>query len=90
MTDIVRVLRILEYVGPREWVETTLEKGAVPANGSHRIDDNKVIRSATLGEFPEVLLHDQEWKYGSCETVSKDNDRTWKTPFLRDMLGSRS
>jgi hypothetical protein len=55
MSDIVRVLRILEYVGPREWIETTLLKGAVPANGEHRLADNSVIRSAIIGQYPEIL-----------------------------------
>jgi len=32
MSDIVRVLRIIEYVGEREWVENTLKKGSIPAD----------------------------------------------------------
>lgn len=56
MTDIVRVLRILEYVGPRDWVEKTLSQGGVPARGEHRVaQHNGVIRSAVLGDYPEIL-----------------------------------
>jgi len=55
MADIVRVLRILEYVGDREWVETTLMRTAVPCNGEHKINDNCRIRSAVIGQYPEIL-----------------------------------
>lgn len=59
--DIVRVLRILEYVGPRSWVEQTLARTAVPLNGqapNGRLAapwTKGVIRSAMLGSFPEIL-----------------------------------
>lgn len=55
MTETVRVLRILEYVGPREWVEMTLAKGGVPSNGEYRAHSGAVIRSAIIGQFPEIL-----------------------------------
>jgi len=54
MTDIVRVLRILEYVGPREHIEHTLAIGAVPTNGERRYG-NSIIRSAIIGQYPEIL-----------------------------------
>ena len=57
-SDIVRVLRILEYVGPREWVETTLAQGAVPANGQYTVGQSQFkqcIRSAVIGQYPEIL-----------------------------------
>lgn len=54
MTDIVRVLRILEYVGPREAVERTLTMNAVPVNGESRFKD-LTIRSAVVGTYPEIL-----------------------------------
>lgn len=53
--EIVRIIRVMEYVGTRSWVEKTLNGGAVPANGVHVIDGVGEIRSATLGQFPEVL-----------------------------------
>jgi hypothetical protein len=54
-SDIVRVLRILEYVGPREWVEHTLNKGGVPATGQIHLSETQCIRSAILGTYPEIL-----------------------------------
>jgi hypothetical protein len=40
--DRVRVLRVIEYEGPRDWVEM-------------RLGDGKVIRGATVYQFPVVL-----------------------------------
>lgn len=54
MSDRVRILRVLEYEGPREWAERTLTGGAVPTNGEYR-GGNFVIRSAILGQFPEIM-----------------------------------
>lgn len=70
MTDIVRVLRILEYVGPRADVEYTLKNNAVPSNG--QVDmGHLTIRSAIIGEFPEILANKgnqrSDMEYGSCE-----------------------
>jgi hypothetical protein len=53
-SDIVRVLRILEYIGPREDVERTLTMGGVPANGQLQLG-TLVIRSAVLGQYPEIM-----------------------------------
>lgn len=66
MTDIVRVLRILEYTGPHDWVEKTLSSGAVPANGQYTLLKGEAvnppikgydwcIKSAVVGQFPEIL-----------------------------------
>jgi hypothetical protein len=51
MSDLIRVLRLLEYVGPREQVEETLKRSIKGTFRAGRI----IIRSATLGDFPEVL-----------------------------------
>jgi hypothetical protein len=56
--DRVRVLRVLEYEGPRSWVETTLDKRAV--KGAHAFSataGNCVIREAMVGEVPVILAH---------------------------------
>lgn len=53
-SDIIRIVRILEYIGPREQLEYSLSKTAVPLNGQHIYGDC-CIRSATLGSFAEVL-----------------------------------
>ena len=48
--DIVRVLRILEYVGPRAWVEATLEARGVKEKRS--MQHNAWISEAFLERFP--------------------------------------
>lgn len=50
--NTVRVLRVIEYVGPREWVESTIEKSVV---GTRQIDKDKKIHAATIGLYPEYL-----------------------------------
>lgn len=51
--DRVRVLRILEYVGPRSWVEKTMEANAV--KGTHHLGHGQWIKEAILGDYPEML-----------------------------------
>jgi hypothetical protein len=58
----VRIVRILEYVGTREWLETTLNKGAVPANGQYVVNNECYIKSATIGSFAEILEEAQNGK----------------------------
>jgi hypothetical protein len=45
----------MEYVGTREWVEQTLQSGAVPSTGAKRLSNTNIIRSAIVGQYPEVL-----------------------------------
>lgn len=52
MTDIIRVIRIISYEGPRDWVERTVVNSI---HGERRVNDNCVIKAATLGTFPEIL-----------------------------------
>lgn len=52
MEDKVRVLRIIEYVGPRKWVEDCV---AGSIHGTKNFDKNSTIRGVTIGEFPEIL-----------------------------------
>jgi hypothetical protein len=59
MSDKVRVLRVIEYVGDREWVETTLKQGI---NGTKEffsdfngIKCKNIIKSAIIDSFPEIL-----------------------------------
>lgn len=49
--DQVRVLRLIEYVGPREWVESTLERSV---KGTRHVGKG-TIRAVTLGDYPEIL-----------------------------------
>ena len=64
MTEIIRVLRVLEYVGPRHIVEDTLRRGGVPANGEHTVAIRRGdppasgtlrISSALIGTFGDVV-----------------------------------
>ena len=53
MVEIIRVLRVLEYEGPREWVEKTLSERCI--KGERSISDKAVIREAIVGETPTVM-----------------------------------
>lgn len=57
MSDKVRVLRILEYVGDREWVEEALKRCQVPVDGIKVFggDNQNIIKSCTIDKFPEIL-----------------------------------
>lgn len=59
MTDIVRVLRIIEYTGPRQMVKDQIANSL--QNGEKRIG-SMTIRIATVGGYPEVL-----GRSGDCE-----------------------
>lgn len=53
MEDIVRVLRIVEYVGPRRAVEKRVSESL---HGSKYIpNEDLTITSTTLGTYPEIL-----------------------------------
>jgi len=73
--ETVRVLRVVEYVGPRHRVEETVARSI---QGEKRIRD-LVIRAATIGSYPEII--------GAERTVQADNNSTPKllctgTPHL--------
>ena len=53
MEDIIRVIRILEYTGPRSWVEKTIAGNII--KGSQKFGGDKIIREAILGDFPEIV-----------------------------------
>lgn len=59
--DKVRVLRIIEYVGDREWIEMTLRQSSIPNDGikdfhSHEHPEWKnTIKSCIVDKFPEIL-----------------------------------
>jgi hypothetical protein len=56
--DTIRILRVIEYVGPRDLVEAQVaqsihgEKRITPRDGGGR---EVVIKAATLGAYPEIL-----------------------------------
>lgn len=56
--DIVRVFRIIEYVGPRMWVEDAVRRSV----SFRAFETNKYIQGVTLGTFPEILARASEGK----------------------------
>ena len=52
MEEKVRVLRVIEYVGPRSWVEQTVARSI---HGTMVVGSDKEIRAATIGTYPEIL-----------------------------------
>lgn len=52
MEDIVRVLRVLEYTGPRSQVEKQINSSL---HGERQGFVGVTIRAATLGNFPEII-----------------------------------
>lgn len=50
--DTIRILRVVEFTGPREQVERQV---ANSLHGEKRLSNGVVIRVATLGAFPEIL-----------------------------------
>jgi len=61
MSDRVRIMRIVIYDGPREWVERTVERSI---NGVRVIDPRdtvpKIISGFTLTQFPEIIKQHEE------------------------------
>ena len=50
--DKVRVLRIVEYEGDREWVEKTVKNSI---HGEKMVGTDRKIRVATIGVYPEIM-----------------------------------
>jgi hypothetical protein len=53
MPDIIRIIRVLEYTGEREALETHLRQRFV--KGWQQANAGIVIREAMVGDFPEVV-----------------------------------
>ena len=58
--DTIRVLRVIEYVGPREAVEELISKSIHGERCYMRNGKDIVIRAATLGTYPEILNPQEE------------------------------
>lgn len=59
--DKVRVLRIIEYTGPRDKVEDQVARSL---HGEKRFTSGVVIKAVTVGGYPEILdalITDDEW-----------------------------
>jgi len=46
--DVVTVVRMLEYTGPRAWVEATLRASHVPLRGQAKFQTGGAIRSGLV------------------------------------------
>lgn len=55
--DLVRVLRIIEYTGPRKRVERQIQESL---HGTKNCGFGLVIRAATIGTYPEILNSEKE------------------------------
>ena len=52
MADIIRVLRVIEYTGPRDKVEDQVARSL---HGEKRLPNGVTIKAATVGAYPEML-----------------------------------
>lgn len=57
MSDIIRVLRVLEYVGERSEVENALKRSI---KGTRIVNTKLTINAATIGDFAEILKTQKE------------------------------
>jgi len=71
--DIVRVLRVVEYVGTREWVEETVKRSL---HGTRVVEGYGTITAATLGAFPEVLTRAKEVNQDEVKDVSATGSKS--------------
>ena len=59
-SEVVRVLRVVEYVGDREWVEWQVAHSIqgekeVDSTLSNNPHGKGIIKAATIGIYPEIL-----------------------------------
>lgn len=53
--DVVRVTRVIEYVGPRAWVEQSIANSVVrPFGPAFHLSKDRLIREVSVSE-PEIL-----------------------------------
>lgn len=74
MSDKIRVLRVLEYVGPRDLVEDHLNQRHLKGQVKFRAgpDGRHVhIRESLLAEFPELLTEESQ-EAGASQIVAPD------------------
>lgn len=53
--DVVRVLRVIEYVGPRNDVERCVANSIQGQRTFGRVGAEVTIKAATIGTYPEIL-----------------------------------
>lgn len=91
--ETVRVLRVLEYVGPRKWVESTLEANYV--KGTKHFQNGGRIRDGIIGNWPESLGADPSGevtrlltRLAMKESISPEEWLTYKDE-AKKILGER-
>ena len=52
MSDIIRVLRVVEYIGERAEVEKVIN---LSVKGTRIVNDKLTINAVTVGDFAEIL-----------------------------------
>lgn len=57
MSDQVRVLRVLEYVGEWEEVQTAVARSI---HGERVVNEKLTIKAATVGVYPDILAMEKE------------------------------
>lgn len=72
MSDKVRVLRVLEYVGDREWVDEQIAKRGVKVSFVMR-NGRGMIREAIIGDVVELLDDNESDAYNKkfAESLEK-------------------
>ena len=74
---IVRVLRVIEYIGTEEWVHSQIEKRQVKGSRAVVVDGtySGVIKEAIIGDTSEVLSGwTQTTLKNENSTVDNDSD----------------
>ena len=52
MSDIIRVIRVVEYIGERAEVEKVIN---LSVKGTRIVNDKLTINAVTVGDFAEIL-----------------------------------
>ena len=74
--DQVRVLRILEYTGPRDAVEYEVSKSI---HGSRDLYGGVVVRATTIGNYPEILEGADDGEGSEANTKEKTSGKEEST-----------
>lgn len=57
----VRVIRVLEFIGPKEWIETTLRRSYVTGDVTNTLGEGREARE--LARIQEILTVDTDEEY---------------------------
>lgn len=47
MSDIVRVVRVIEYVGPRDWINAIMQRNYAPPEG-RKVGPDRFVRELAI------------------------------------------